>query len=263
MLRLTVVVASLGLGAATREAHVAHLTQCVHRCEAKNECHASLDMLTCEESCEALCQCSAISRRMLNKPKHCMASMLEKHRKKLNLIRMKKATIKKVVLQDDDDAAPAKAAEQDFSSYVALEDYWPKGHYAEAAAKPRMLNSRKEMSLIRSKPMPWSAARHPHKHHRHAAALITKNVSAPANATKVNASVAAPALQKATPKAAPVKVALPAKVTTTNVTKAETPAKVTTPAKETPKVATPVKDTSKKAALIKVAAPAQMVPKKK
>merc|ERR1719235_344928 len=167
MFRLTCIAASLGLVAATRASHDADLSQCVHKCEAKNDCHGSLEALTCEESCAALCKCSAISRRMLNKPKHCMASMLEQHRKKLNLIRMKKATIKKVVLKDDDDASPAQAAEQDFSSYVALEDYWPQGHRAEAQ-KPRMLNSRKQMSLLKSEAMPWSAARHGHRHHHRA-----------------------------------------------------------------------------------------------
>merc|ERR1719420_2478156 len=99
------------------------------------------------------------------------------------------------------------------------------------------------MSLIKSAAMPWSAARHPHRHHHHAAraaALISKSASTPANITKNSTK----AIANATAKPAPTKA---------NVT---TPAKVATPAKAEPKTA-PTKAAPKTAALIKVATPAQ------
>jgi len=268
MLRLAVVTALLGLATATRGSGASQLTQCVHKCEQKNECHASLDTYSCEVSCEALCKCSAISHRMLNKPKHCLASMIEKHQKNLSMLRMKKATIKKVVLNDED-AKPAKSDENQFSSYVPLEEFWPEGERGEAQ-KPRMLNSHKEMALLRSKAAPWSAAAHHghHRHHRHVTALVAKNASTPAKnastpAKNASKPVEAKAAPKATPKSelaqvtAPAKVAAPAK--TASTVKPAMVAKAEAPAKETAKVATPVKVTApvKEAAPTKTTAPAK------
>lgn len=234
MLRLAVVVASLGLATATRGSHVAELTQCVHKCEQKNECHASLDSYSCEVSCDALCKCAAISRRMLNKPKHCMASMLEKHQKTLSMLRMKKATIKKVVLQDDD--AKPKPADNDFSSYVPLEDFWPQGKRGEAQ-KPRMLNSRKEMSLLRDQSMPWSAAhRGHHKHHRHhAAALLAKNASNASKPVEAKAAPPAPKVNASKPvvnASKPVEATVAPKVEPAKVAKPAAPVKPATSAKK-------------------------------
>merc|ERR1719378_499693 len=48
------------------------LTKCAMRCEAKNECSASLDQLSCEEACVTQCRCTlGHRRRMLNVSPDC------------------------------------------------------------------------------------------------------------------------------------------------------------------------------------------------
>lgn len=182
---LIVLVVSVGLASATRATHAVSFGQCVHSCETKNECRTSLDNLSCESSCAAVCKCAAISRRMLNKPKHCAASMLEQHNKKLALFRMGHPIMKKVVLKDD---------EPKFEASVSLDDFWPHGHDAKQydseedsmPRKPVMLNSRSQLSLLKKDAFPWSAERrskggHRHHHHRHhhSAALLDhkKNIT--------------------------------------------------------------------------------------
>lgn len=181
------------------------LTKCVHHCEAANACHTSLESFACEASCQTVCECKARSRHMLNKPKHCTATMLAEQQKKLSLLRKSKSKLTKVQLKDEPD-------EPHFDSYVALEDFWPGGKKADAEAsesKPRMLNA---LAVSRSPAMPWSrgAGRHGLKRHKkHKAASMAQvekflyGFDPSENATKAkNATEAKPA----TPKAAAAKV---------------------------------------------------------
>lgn len=178
MLQLAVLAASLGLVSATQATHSVSLAQCVRGCEAKNECHSSLESLSCEASCQAVCKCDRISHRMLNKPKHCMSDELEEHHKRLSLFRLGHPRMKKVVLKEDQTSS-------DFAAFVPLEDFWPHGHPSQPQedSKPVMLNSRAELSLLRKDAMPWSPehrslgsrSKHHHRRHHHNAALLEKN----------------------------------------------------------------------------------------
>lgn len=180
------------LADASAGAHVSSLTKCVHRCEEFNACHSSLDAFSCEASCNTVCKCQAQAHRMLNKPKHCTASMLAKEQKQLSLLRQKKR-MSKVQLKDDD--------EPRFDSYVPLEEYWGKEDHAEPE-KPRMLNS-KHLSMLKSSAEPWSRAAGRHGAHRHhkarkvAAMAQTKNTTKP----EVKKEEAKPAAQQSTAKA--------------------------------------------------------------
>lgn len=183
MLPFAILALSLSLASATLATHAVSVAKCVRTCEAENACHTSLESLSCEASCQAVCKCAAISRRMLNKPKHCMTAMLEEHHKRLSLFRMGHPRMSKVVLKDDQ----AKS-DSDFAAYVPLEDFWPHGHdeksqESEEHSKPVMLNSHAELSLLRRNAMPWSAEqrsrgkgghRHHHRHH-HSTAFLEQN----------------------------------------------------------------------------------------
>jgi len=286
MLPLVVLVASLSLTSATRATHAVSLAQCVRGCEAKNECHTSLESLSCEASCQAVCKCASISRRVLNKPKHCMSSMLEEHHKRLALFRLGHPRMKKVVLNDDQ-------AKPDFASFVPLEDFWPHGHTDQAEeeeeSKPvrKMLNSHAELSLLRKDAMPWSPEHrslgsrskhhHHHKHHNAALLSIHKNVTKTemsANVTKQESAKQIAANASTSSKVVSVKTKVVAVkngttgnasatskvVTPTNakLINATTPAKVVTPANTTApaKVAAP-SNSSKATAPVKVAEPAK------
>lgn len=196
MLQLAVLAASLSSASAAHTAHSTSVAQCVRGCEAKNVCHGSLESLSCEASCQAVCKCARISRRMLNKPKHCMADALEEHQKRLSLFRMGHPRMKKIILQDD-------RSDSDFASYVPLEDFWPHGHPDADAdesslvnSKPVMLNSRSQLSLLRKEAMPWSPehrslgsrSKHHHKHRNHHSAVFLEKRK---NATKVEKTAAA------------------------------------------------------------------------
>lgn len=175
MLQLAVLAASLSSALAAHATHSISVAQCVGGCEAKNECRSSLESLSCEASCHAVCKCEAISHRMLNKPKHCMSDVLKEHQKRLSLFRMGHPRMKKVVLKDDQ-------ADSDFASYVPLEDFWPHSHPDEPhdESKPLMLNSPAQLSLLRKEALPWSpehrslGSRSKHHHRHHNAALLEK-----------------------------------------------------------------------------------------
>lgn len=180
------VAASLALSSAFEDSHAASLAACVTGCERKNECHTTLDPIPCEGSCKLLCECTRIARRVLNKPKHCMASMIAKHRKQLSLFRTGKVRVQKVLLKETDASEPSMMD-------IHVEDAFPHGgDVPEVAEKPRMLNG-KRMSLLKSASheaaMPWSAAARPqaehHRSKRHAKAwsAITQEVSVLANQT--------------------------------------------------------------------------------
>lgn len=179
MLQLVVLVVSLKSVSAADATHSSSMAHCVRGCEAKNECRSSLESLSCEAACQAVCKCARMSR-MLNKPKHCMSDALEEHQKRLSLFRMSHPRMTKVVLKDDQ-------ADPNFASYVPLEDFWPHGHPDEARedSKPVMLNSPTQLSLLRRDAMPWSpehrslGSRSKHHHRRHhSAALLEKKKKA-------------------------------------------------------------------------------------
>lgn len=157
-------------------AHESSLSKCVHQCEAFNACHSSLDAFSCEATCDTMCKCKAVTHRMLNKPKHCTASMLAKFQKKLSMLRKSKR-LSKVTLKDDDDSSEPK-----FDGYIPLEEYFGKDDQAEPA-KPRMLNA-KHLSMLKTAE-PWSRAAGRHFTHRHhkarkvAAMAQTMNIPKP------------------------------------------------------------------------------------
>jgi len=161
-------------------AHDASITRCVSNCERQNGCRSSLDTYSCESACSVSCKCKAMSARMLNKPKHCHASMLAKeHMKRLSL-RKTGARLSKVVLQDTQPA---------FEAFVPVADTF-------SDAPPQMLNRPPAKMLANQ----VRHRRHSHRHQgllqkgKNATAAVTKaaKAAAPANPTaKTNASAAA------------------------------------------------------------------------
>lgn len=166
--------AALLLALADAHAHVTKLSKCIHRCESFNACQESLESLSCEAACETMCNCKVRAHRMLNKPHHCSTSMLEAQTKRLSLL-MGKAHPKKAQAQSDE-----------FSSYVPLEDFWPhaQGQSEDKSTKPRMLNTRRSLSLLKKGAEPWSqAARHIHRRHHKKVAFAQKDTKP--NSTQV------------------------------------------------------------------------------